>query len=156
MHPVHETIAEVQWNKKSSHVEVAIRLDVLDEQWIVRQMAKENLESDAGRLKYLSRRFRISPLPKPGQDDQAVYRWVGRQAEGSHAWWFFEITPPEKKQPDWLEIKLLFDRHGNYQHRIVFIDEVPKRSVDLNRRNFRAMFQPETFTKQKSKANQDE
>lgn len=156
MHPVHETISEVQWNAKTSRVEVALRLDVLDEQWIVKQMGKEGAKSDAGRLKYLSRRFRVSPFPKPGQDDQAAYHWIGRQSEGSHAWWFFEIVPPASQCPDWIEIKLLFDHHGNYQHRVVFVDEKPKRSADINRKKPRAEFQPEASIKKNLKATQYE
>ena len=153
MHPVHETISEVQWNVKSSCVEVAIRLDKLDEQWILKHVAEgkveSDVESDVGNLTYLRQRYRVSPLPKKDQKDESVYRWVGRQTDGAHVWWYFEIEPPAKARPVWLEIKVLFDHTGDYQHRIVFVAEVPKRSVNLDRQKPRASFQPPLDPKQK-------
>ena len=149
MHPVHGTISEVQWNAKTSRVEVALRLDVLDEQWILKRVAEGTVKGDAGRLEYLRQRYRVTPLPKKDQKNSASYHWIGRQTDGAHVWWYFEIQPPGKRQPDWLETKVLFDHTGNYQHRIVFVDEVPKRSVDLNRKKPRALFQPASDPQQK-------
>ena len=34
VHPVHETIAEIEWNDETKRLEVALRLDAIDDQWI--------------------------------------------------------------------------------------------------------------------------
>ncbi|MCG8649232.1 MAG: hypothetical protein MI861_05335, partial [Pirellulales bacterium] len=98
LHPVHETVAEVEWNQQSKRLEVALRLDVLDEQWLARKYGpRKDVASWA--LKYLRGRFRVGdrqaaevnpdqPADKP---DPARYHWVGRDQQGSHVWWYFEI-----------------------------------------------------------------
>jgi hypothetical protein len=157
-HPVHETVAEVQWNPKTSSVDVAIRLDALDEQWIDkqridRQTVPAEMSTQARRMDYLRRRLRVSPLPRPAAstdkevaaadskpDDQ--YQWVGRQTEGAHVWWYVSIKPADGNQPEWIDNQLLLDRNANYQHRVIFLDENPKRSEDLNRKKTRASFAP--------------
>lgn len=41
LHPVHETIAEVEWNAETKRLEVALRLDVVDAEWIRRRITQE-------------------------------------------------------------------------------------------------------------------
>ena len=60
VHPVHETVAEIEWNPKTHRMEVALRLDVLDAQWLAKKHAKAGTNSDQNsnaaniwRLKYL-------------------------------------------------------------------------------------------------------
>ena len=40
LHPVHETIAEIEWNNETQRLEVAVRLDAIDDQWIRREFKK--------------------------------------------------------------------------------------------------------------------
>lgn len=157
LHPVHETVTEVQWNPKTSSVEVAIRLDALDEEWIDKQTKPAETSKQEWRIDYLRRRLRVSPLPtampsplptasaaddapKPNLTPDDRYRWIGRQTEGAHVWWYVAITPASGKAPEWIDIQLLLDRNANYQHRVLFLDENPKRSEDLNRKKTKATF----------------
>lgn len=37
VHPVHETISEIEWNDDTKRLEVAMRVDAIDDQWIRKQ-----------------------------------------------------------------------------------------------------------------------
>ncbi len=131
LHPVHETVAEVEWNSETGRLEVALRLSVLDEQWIGRQAgSKESVEVWA--KKYLQSRFRIDP--NAGDDAKkrsAKYHWVGRQQQGSHVWWYFEIEPREQQRPSVISQKMLFDRNEGYVNRVVLLTKKTRRAVTL-------------------------
>lgn len=135
MHPVHETVSEVQWNPESKCLEVSLRLSVLDEQWIHREMSKDSKKEDAkiGYLRYLKSRFLLDPAGKKKPADHARYKWIGRSEEGSHVWWYFEVYPDDKLRPKKLENRLMFDRDKSYTNRVLILEtEKPKRAITLS------------------------
>ncbi|WP_372894742.1 DUF6702 family protein [Stieleria sp.] len=132
MHPVHETVCEIEWNAESRRVEVALRIDVLDEQWMARSIQADADEDWQG--EYL--RSKLFFDPQVGQGERAEseaakpeavklsgrpIRWVGRKLDGGHAWWFFEVVCQDGKPPTSFQTRLLFDRQRDYQHRIVVL-----------------------------------
>lgn len=149
LHPVHETVAEVEWNDETRRMEVALRLDVLDEQWIRRHHAEpDEDEGDAAwRLRYLRDRFRfLDPWAESRGNDLAVvaegssqpvarntdrqrplmrYRWVGREQQAGHVWWFFEVQPESGRRPMGIEQRMLFDRDDRYTHRVLLLGTEP-------------------------------
>ena len=131
MHPVHETVSEISWNANSNRVEVALRLDVLDEQWIAKHQNDSEAKLEQKAIAYLAKRFRVTAEAKKGEPDSAKYRWVGRQPEGAHVWWLFEIEPTNQRRPSFVKVELLLDQNNNYTQRLIFLDESPKRSVNL-------------------------
>ncbi|MGI9427137.1 MAG: DUF6702 family protein [Bythopirellula sp.] len=131
LHPVHETVSEIEWNTKTSRLEVALRIDVLDEQWLRKKLGGQQ-EVPQWALGYLRQNFRITERPEKNKPDETTYRWIGRKPEGSHVWWYFEIEPPDKKRPTWIEQRVLFDREENYTHRILILEKNRRRSLDLN------------------------
>lgn len=99
LHPVHETVSEVQWNGDSKRFEVALRLHILDQQWI-EQQADKSQEIENVAVRYLNKTFQIRPIGdgkpetrKAAGLSKAKIHWVGRKDEGSHVWWYFEIEP---------------------------------------------------------------
>lgn len=131
LHPVHETVAEIEWNSKTGRLEVALRLSVLDEQWIERQAGSKG-SVQVWATKYLESRFRIDP--NAGKDEKkksATYHWVGRQQQGSHVWWYFEIEPREQKRPSVISQKMLFDRNEGYVNGVVVLTKKTRRAVTL-------------------------
>src|SRR6056297_3111921 len=133
LHPVHETAAEVQWNSESKRLEVALRLDMQDEQWIRRQMTKsgDSEKTSSWALKYLSQRFRIARLPQQNHPDSTRYHWIGRSEEGAHRWWYFEIQPLDGQVPQWIDQRVLLDRESNYTHRVLILNHTPPRAVNV-------------------------
>ena len=157
MHPVHETVSEVEWNAQTHALEVSLRMSVLDEQWMVRQYAaaaakvqqskpespksqeaKPHTTSQSQRLQqtallYLRSNFRLDPSADRTQKNtsSAKYQWVGRQEEGSHVWWFFQIEPADKQQPTDLHQTMFFERGQGYANRILILGQVPKRAATL-------------------------
>lgn len=131
LHPVHETVAEIEWNARTSRLEVALRIDVLDEQWLQKNHGKNRGVSQWA-LPYLRRNFRVTERPEKNEPDQTNYRWIGRKPEGSHVWWYFEIQPPGNRQPTWIEQRVLFDREQNYTHRILILENDRRLSLDLD------------------------
>ncbi len=134
-HPVHETVSEIEWNAESGCLEVSMRLSVLDAQWIKRQV-KPKQDDKAWPIVYLQKRFRVDP-PKKDQakanaKNTAKLKWVGRDEEGSHVWWYFEIHPANKQMPKIVDNRMLWDREDSYINRIVILkNNKPQRAIDL-------------------------
>lgn len=158
LHPSHQTLAEVEWNAETGRMEVAMMLDVLDEQWIERHhgagASGDGVDErvDEWRLRYLGRHFRFladraetdrreTVKGAAVRTDQAGidavgraadrYRWVGRKQEGSHVWWFFEVAPRGGERPRSLTSRVLFDRDDRYVHRVVVLGTKPRRIFEL-------------------------
>lgn len=134
LHPVHETVCEVEWNAQTNRMEVALRLDVLDEQWIEKQWIERTIDKDveAGwqeeflrtRLWFDPQSARVKESGSSGSGQKWTGRpikWVGRKEDGAHVWWFFEVVCDDGKPPQTVRSELLFDRQRNYQHRIVVL-----------------------------------
>ncbi|MDV6031842.1 MAG: hypothetical protein F9B45_17475 [Phycisphaera sp. RhM] len=137
MHPVHETVCEIEWNPQTQRVEVALRIDVLDEQWMARSIQADADEDWQG--EYLRSKLFFDPQvgqseraesgaaqPEPAESEAVKLsgrpiRWVGRKLDGGHVWWFFEVVCKDGRPPTSIQTRLLFDRHRDYQHRIVVL-----------------------------------
>ena len=139
LHPVHETVSEIEWNEKTGRLEVALRLDPLDEQWL-RKQADSRGETSKWALKYLARKFRIADSPQSKSPDKtpaasktpaATYHWVGRDDKESHVWWYFEIEPADGKPPRWIDQRILLERNENHINRVLVLGQVPRRALTL-------------------------
>jgi hypothetical protein len=140
LHPVHETVSEIEWNGETKRLEVALRLDALDEQWLQKRVGGDKDGVSKWAIKYLRDRFRVADRPKEHQRDSAQYHWIGRDKEGSHVWWYFEIEPADKKRPNWIDQRILREREDNYIHQILILDQVPRRSLTLTIERPKARF----------------
>ena len=153
VHPVHETVAELEWNPKTHRMEVALRLEILDAQWLAKQHAKANTSPDTSpdaspdknadpannwRLKYLEQKFRVTKPSGAGQPLTSSYHWIGREQKGPHVWWYFEIEPTDKTKPQWVQQRMLEDREPNYTHRVLILGDPGKRSLNLTSRKNKA------------------
>jgi len=134
LHPVHETLSEVEWNDKSKRLEVALRVHSLDEQWLRKQHSQHRSHSTWA-TDYVRKHFRISPLPKKGEKETDKYNWIGRQPDGAHVWWYFEIEGPAKQPPKWIQQTTLLEREDNYTNRVLLLHEKPKRSLSLTKKH---------------------
>ncbi len=142
MHPVHETVTEVQWNPESRRYEVSMRLHILDQDWIEKRANKEPLIENWA-VDYLSKKFVIRSESEPseiaGIESSSVKKatatqkliWVGSREEGSHVWWFFEVEPSSAKLPHRLEQRLFFERNEGFSHRVLWIGELSKTAFTL-------------------------
>ena len=139
VHPVHETVAEVEWNSMTHRMEVALRLDALDAQWLSKQ-AVTNKQGQSWRLAYLRQRFRVTDTVGAGQSETSAYHWIGREQKGAHVWWYFEIEPTNGRKPQWIQQRMLGEREPNYTHRILILGESGKRSLNLSSQKTKARF----------------
>jgi hypothetical protein len=89
-------------------------------------------------IPYLQQRFRITEPTKPELPDNCVYCWVGRQEEGSHVWWYFEIKPDDKSRPQWIDQRVFLERQENYTNRVLSLDHLPRRMLTLTSERPRA------------------
>lgn len=137
MHPVHETVSEIEWNDETHRLEVALRLDQLDEQWLENRLSRQR-PTEAWAIEYLKEKFRIRERDDARQPDTASYHWVGREAKGPHVWWFFEIAPTDQREAEWIEQQMLFEREPNYVHRVLILGSPTKRSLNLHSRRPKA------------------
>ncbi len=140
MHPVHATLSEVEWNQTTNRLEVAIRLDSQDEQWLRRRYGKDREESD-WMIGYVRQRVRISEAPQADDRDESRYHWIGRQEDGAHVWWYIEIDSPGNDPPTWIEQRMLLEREDNYSHRVLILNTDPKRSLTLTQKQPRGSLQ---------------
>jgi len=139
IHPVHETVSEVEWNPMTRRMEVALRLDTLDAQWL----SKQALATDQGkswRMAYLQQKFRLTDRVGAGQPETSSYHWIGREQKGAHVWWYFEIEPLNHRKPQWIQQRVLDGRESHYTHRILILGEPGKRSLNLSSRKSKARF----------------
>lgn len=137
VHPVHETVTEIEWNAESERLEVAIRLDADDERWI-REKMNADVEAEVGdwALKYLRKRFRVadlsdSTLTGKATVDPTTYRWIGRDREGAYAWWYFEIDAGDQRRPQWCDHQMLYDREPDFLHRVLILDGTPPTALNV-------------------------
>jgi hypothetical protein len=134
MHPVHETITEIDWNAETGKLEVAIRLHALDEQWIRRQHDREMSVEDVATA-YIKKHVRVN-VDADADADTATplrdeYHWVGREEDGAHVWWYCEIKPENKTEPSSLRQTMLFEHEKNYVNRVVYLSRKPKLAQSL-------------------------
>ncbi|MDA9856756.1 hypothetical protein N9D23_01425 [Rubripirellula sp.] len=141
LHPSHETFSELEWNPETGHLEVAMRLDVLDEQWLKRKLQGEQASKD-WIIQYLQKKYRTTAPPGEKKADSATYHWIGREEDGSHVWWYFEIEPRDHQKPTWIDVRVLFEREKNYTHQVVQLDKKPRRSLMLTSQLSRLPFEP--------------
>jgi hypothetical protein len=129
MHPVHATVCEMQWNPQTHRLEVALRLDLLDEQWIEKRHAgKQTPADETWRARYLKDHLWFDPdrqQTAPGGWSGRPLHWVGRKEEGAFAWWFFEVGGEDHDPPREVRTRVLFDRHQDYLHRVVVLSSRP-------------------------------
>lgn len=137
VHPVHETVSEVEWNADTHRLEVALRLDALDEQWLQQRLAGGK-PTPQWAVEYLKNKFRIRKRLDARRQDTTSYHWIGREERGAHVWWFFEIEPRDEQPAEWIEQKMLFEREPNYTHRVLVLGQPSKRSLNLNARRPKA------------------
>ena len=134
MHPVHETVCEVQWNAESKTTEVAIRLDGLDEEWIEKQHKDTFSKSDTDwRQAFLKAHVIFDPIRRGKSalwPSGRPIRWHGRKEDGAHVWWFFEVKGEPFEPPKNVQMRILFDRNKNYQHRIIVLGKNPDGSAN--------------------------
>ncbi len=136
LHPVHATLSEIEWNGKTGRLEVALQLDSLDEQWLKKQNDR-GPDNSKWMVDYVRRHVRVAPLPEKGKQDSTKYHWLGRQKDGAHVWWYFEIETPDGRKPEWIEQTTLFEREDNYTNRVLVLNANPKRSMSLTKKHRR-------------------
>lgn len=132
LHPVHETVSEVEWNPQTHRLEVAVRLHVLDEQWIRRQADREADLKDVATA-YVKKHFRVGADAAATETNvtKDTYHWIGREEDGSHVWWYIEIEPVEHTEPRFLRVTMLFEHENSYVNRIVVLSRLPKLAQTL-------------------------
>lgn len=150
MHPVHETVSEIEWNAESKRMEIAIRMSVLDEQWIQKRLDSTH-SVDKWATNYLESTYRFDPIAPPKRSAEKAkpktptaertrpekmrpthkLHWVGREEEGSHVWWYVEIEPLDQKKPRFLEQRMFFERNQSYTNRVVLLGQVPRKAMTL-------------------------
>ncbi len=143
LHPVHETVSEIEWNPTTGRLEVALRMSILDEQWIEQQMKTTAAVKTWAPL-YLASRFRIASHGRDDADPKkraATYHWVGREEQGSHVWWYFEIQPAQKARPKVISQRMLLERNEGYVNRVVVLGDKTRRAVTLTVTNPQADLQ---------------
>jgi hypothetical protein len=148
LHPVHETVAEMEWNPESRRCEVALRMHALDEQWLMRDAKQASVQSKLA-IEYLAATFQVANEDDFADQDLvdakqlARYHWVGRHQEGAHVWWYFEIEPLEKKRPQWIRQRMFFERDQGYTNRIVVLDPQPRFAISLTAGRPTAKLEPQ-------------
>ncbi|MCC9658179.1 DUF6702 family protein [Rhodopirellula halodulae] len=109
MHPTRETLCELQWNDESQSIEIAFRLSLGDEERLLKE-AKTRLQRwESEPTEGLDTNVKLKPQqvafgrhmtfsndescpPAETRSNAAQFRWIGRQEEGIHVWWFLEYS----------------------------------------------------------------
>lgn len=122
-HEFHTSTAEVEHNRQSGHLEVALRVIPEDLEEALsrgrdRPVRLEVTEGvDALITAYLAARFRVEG---PDGEPQPVV-WVGKEVSHRAAWLYFEI-PVDPETPWTLDSQLLFDLSQSQVNTVDFHD----------------------------------
>ena len=131
LHPVHETVTEVEWNVETGRLEVAVRLHALDEQWIRRQHDREADVEDVA-MAYAKKHVRLNIDADTATPTQDEYHWVGREEDGAQVWWYLEIVLVGGQEPKSLRQTMLFEHEKSYINRVVYLSREPKLAQSLS------------------------
>lgn len=99
-HPFHVSVAELEYNKDSKCLEVALKVWPEDLEKALSQVNKAPVDLDKHPkiddliASYLKRNIHVSPDGKTN----CKINWVGKEIEVRHAWLYFEIKT--EKEPD--------------------------------------------------------
>jgi hypothetical protein len=102
-HPLHESLAEVEWVAWRGHFEIALGVvpEDLEEALLEatsRRVRLEDEEAEPLLAAYLEARFRV----ESGSGESSVVRFVGREVSHKRAWLYFELTPPPGAAGPWV------------------------------------------------------
>ena len=93
-HPTHVSIAEAEFNEKTGHLEVALRVHPIDLEHALRKRTKTRVDLDKTPdvdkliLDYLQSVFVVKNSP---EEQPYKLKWVGKEVTVKSAWLFFEI-----------------------------------------------------------------
>lgn len=111
-HPFHETLAQIEHNRESHTLEIALRVDAVDlEQMVERWLGERiDLERDprGERSLELWLRERLAARTDRGP---APLTWLGREFEGAYCWIYAEVEIPRGASRVDLVHLVLFDWH---------------------------------------------
>lgn len=143
-HPFHITLAEVEYNERSGHLEIALRiyhpsdLETVLTRRAGRRVDLEKTENiDALIVDYLNEAFVVAP---DDSEKSAALRWVGKEVSLKTVWLYFEIPLPEGPEHARITNRLLFEvepdqvntvnlRHGPKRTTLRFTREKPTLAI---------------------------
>ena len=96
-HPSHVAIAEVEWNRETGNLEVAMRLRPEDvEDALSRMLRSERVDLERTKdvdkhlAAYLTPHFTVA-----ANDQRQTIQWVGKEVTLRFVWVYFEVPMPE-------------------------------------------------------------
>lgn len=145
LHPFHFTSAEVEWNPKTSRLEVALRVSGNDLEHEIQRDTERSITigsqmtpSDQKRLaRYVERHFYLaaSSDAKPGQGETSRLKWVGTEDDAGWTWLYFELIPPENAGNLWLSNRLFLEMHPTHINYVSFLSAGKRQTLQCSRGN---------------------
>lgn len=94
-HPFHTSLAEAEWNREKSQLEIALRVDANDLEQALRKrsgatLVLENATAERSLEGYVRQIWHV----RGADGTEAVLSWVGYEVEGPHAWLYFAVPLP--------------------------------------------------------------
>ncbi len=126
-HPFHVSLAEVEWNKKSQSLEVALRVWPGDIESVLRQREGKRIDLDTTSkiddllTAYLTEKLRFFAGGQKSKDAKPLaIKWVGKEVNTKEAWLYFEVPFSDPNQTLSIENRLLFELLPDQQNTMIF------------------------------------
>jgi len=95
-HPFHTSLAEAEWNREKSQLEIALRVDANDLEQALRKrsgaaLVLENATAERSLEGYVRQMWQV----RGADGTEAGLSWVGYEVEGRNAWLYFAVPLPK-------------------------------------------------------------
>ncbi len=134
-HPFHVSIAEMEWNERSSRLEVAVKVLPEDLERALRRKTRRHVvlerTADIDRLihRYLSEAFVVTNhTGKP-----ARLHWVGKEISPKEAWLYFEVAMPAGLDRARITNRLLFGMQKDQVNTLILRTDGKRTSLSFSR-----------------------
>ena len=121
-HPQHRSTAQVEVNRKTTRLEVGLRVHPNELSQAVARWGEPKGSREERITRYLLDRFQVI-----GEGQAAKLSWVGQEKEGSDVWLYFEIELPKGAAE--LTNRVFFEQAPNQINVVRIKDGKTKRTV---------------------------
>jgi len=130
-HPFHVSHAQVEFNAKSSSLEVALHVHAIDLERVLHQVNGKPVDLDKTKKideqikKYLRQVFLVH---LKGKKKPLKLKWIGKETTVKSAWLYFEVPIPKKTQTVEISHHLFFKTVDGQQNIINYRNGKSRRS----------------------------
>jgi len=131
-HPFHVSYAQVEFNRKSNSIEVALHTHAIDLERVLREVSGKKVDldrtKDVDRLiqNYLKKVFLVR---QAGKKKPLAIKWIGKETTIKSSWLYFEVLIPKGTKSIEMSQQLFFKTVQKQINTVNFRDGKKRKSI---------------------------